>query len=123
MIKNNKNKILKPTNVIIFGATGDLTRRKLAGALLSLYCKGFLPDKFQIIGISRRDYNDRQFRDFLMEESLKARISDFPREDIDNFLSHVFYQKGMFEDMNAYKLESAVKIIEGTAKSMGITII
>jgi len=102
MIKDNKNKITDPTTLIIFGATGDLTRRKLAKALLNLYCKGFMPDKLQIIGVSRRDYSDQQFRDFLMEESLKASSGEFSGEDINNFLKHVFYQQGMFEDIKAY---------------------
>ncbi len=102
MIKKNKNKITKPTSVIIFGATGDLTRRKLARALLSLYCKGFMPDKFQVIGVSRRDYSDQQFRNFLLEESLKDRLSEFSKSDINNFLKNVFYQQGMFEDIKTY---------------------
>ncbi len=104
MIKNNKNKIIRPTAIMIFGATGDLTRRKLAGALLSLYCKGFMPDKFQVIGISRRDYSDSQFRDFLMKEALEAGLNEFSKTDINDFLSNVFYQRAMFEDVRAYDI-------------------
>src|SRR4030042_1821958 len=89
MIKNNKYKILTPTTLIIFGATGDLVRRKLTAALFNLYCKGFMPDIFQIIGFSRRDYTDEQYRNFLIKEAIK---------DIE-----IKYQKGFFGDTGAYK--------------------
>ncbi|GAI84286.1 unnamed protein product, partial [marine sediment metagenome] len=60
MITKNKDRISIPTAFIIFGATGDLTRRKLAGSLLNLYCKGFIPDNFQVMAVSRRDYTDQR---------------------------------------------------------------
>src|SRR3989304_3582976 len=103
MIKNNKYKIVTPTTIVIFGATGDLIRRKLAAALLNLYCKGFMPDKFQIIGVSRRDYTDEQFRSFLTEEAIKKADIKYSREDLVEFLSKITYQKGFFKDINAYK--------------------
>ena len=103
MIKNNKYKIVTPTTLVIFGATGYLIRRKLAAALLNLYCKGFMPDKFQIIGVSRRDYTDEQFRSFLTEEAIKKADIKYSREDLVEFLSKITYQKGFFKDINAYK--------------------
>ena len=63
MGKNNK--ILIPTSIVIFGATGDLVRKKIIGSLLRLYSFGYLPEKFRIIGVSRRDYSDEVFREFL----------------------------------------------------------
>jgi len=103
MIKNNKYKILTPTTFVIFGATGDLVRRKLTAALFNLYRKGFLPDIFQIIGFSRRDYTDEQFRNFLVEEALKNINTNYSKEDLTAFLTKITYQKGYFVDINAYK--------------------
>jgi glucose-6-phosphate 1-dehydrogenase len=54
-----------PTILIIFGATGDLMRKKLAPALFNLHKKGKLPDRFRIIAFSRREYDDRIFRNYL----------------------------------------------------------
>ena len=51
-----------PTTILIFGASGDLTRRKLIPALYNLRRKGRLPDDTNIVGYSRRPYNDQDFR-------------------------------------------------------------
>lgn len=50
------------TTIIIFGASGDLTRRKLVPALYNLYRKGRLPEDTRIVGFARRPYGDEDFR-------------------------------------------------------------
>ncbi|MFN2190500.1 MAG: glucose-6-phosphate dehydrogenase, partial [Candidatus Promineifilaceae bacterium] len=50
------------TSIVIFGASGDLTRRKLIPALFSLYCKKKLPQNWRIIGLSRSHLSDDDFR-------------------------------------------------------------
>ena len=52
---------------VIFGASGDLTRRKLIPALFSLHCRGKLPAATRIVGISRSEMSDDQFREHLRE--------------------------------------------------------
>lgn len=49
-------------SVVIFGASGDLTRRKLIPALFSLFCKHRLPEQFQIVGMSRTEMSDDAWR-------------------------------------------------------------
>jgi len=102
MIPDNEDRIEIPTTFIIFGATGDLVRRKIAGSLLNLYSKGFMPDDFQILGISRRDYTDDQFRDFIFENSLKKLRNKFNKNIIDNFLKKLIYIKGYFNEKSTY---------------------
>jgi len=58
----NKN-IADPTIIVIFGATGDLSRRKLLPALFHLYKKCLMPELFSIIGFSRGDLLDGEFRE------------------------------------------------------------
>jgi glucose-6-phosphate 1-dehydrogenase len=58
---------VEPSNVIIFGASGDLTRRKLVPALHSLGCEKLLPEESQIIGVARSAITDQAFRDRLFE--------------------------------------------------------
>jgi glucose-6-phosphate 1-dehydrogenase len=53
---------LEPSNVVIFGASGDLTRRKLVPALHSLGCEGLFPDASRIVGIARSPMSDEAFR-------------------------------------------------------------
>jgi len=54
----------KPQNhiLVIFGASGDLTQRKLIPALFNLFCQGMLPEKFAVLGVSRTSYSDNAFR-------------------------------------------------------------
>ncbi|MEM7536711.1 MAG: glucose-6-phosphate dehydrogenase [Chloroflexota bacterium] len=56
-----------PTTIVIFGASGDLTRRKLIPALYNSYRKGRLPDKINIIGFARRPWDTDYFRELLLE--------------------------------------------------------
>ncbi len=55
----------EPCSVVIFGATGDLTHRKLVPALYNLQVSGELPPSVQILGFSRREKSDEEFRDGL----------------------------------------------------------
>ena len=52
----------EPFTLVIFGATGDLTARKLLPALYGLWHGRFLPDNFAVIGVGRREKNDEEFR-------------------------------------------------------------
>lgn len=56
-----------PTTIVIFGASGDLTHRKLIPALYNLYHKGRLPEELTIVGFARRPWDDAYFRDQLLE--------------------------------------------------------
>lgn len=54
-----------PITLVIFGASGDLTRRKLVPALASLHSKGRVPDNLQVLGVARSDLDDVKFREVL----------------------------------------------------------
>ena len=81
------------TLLVMFGATGDLARRKLYPAIYSLYCEGKLGEKFALVGVSRRPRTNEQFR-----AELRKSIEDFARHRIDNeerwnsFAAHFVYQ-------------------------------
>src|SRR2546430_4836661 len=53
---------VRPTVLVIFGATGDLAHRKLLPALYNLAHEGALPERFELVGIARRDQSDEDFR-------------------------------------------------------------
>ena len=55
------------TTIVIFGATGDLTHRKLIPALFHNRKKGRLWDRTRIVGVARRDWSDEYFREHLMD--------------------------------------------------------
>ena len=58
MSKKIKNQLL-----VIFGASGDLTARKLVPALYNLYQRDFLPENFAVLGVSRTSYSDEAFQE------------------------------------------------------------
>lgn len=59
--------MLEPCTFVIFGSTGNLSKRKLLPALYHLETAGRLPDEMKIIGFGRRDWHDQQWRDFVKE--------------------------------------------------------
>lgn len=93
----------RPFAIIIFGVTGDLTRRKLIPALFALYRKGYI-NHFTIIGFARRDWSDAYFR-----EQAASWIAQKPgSEDLKRqFLENLQYLQSTFEDPAGYqKIES-----------------
>src|SRR6059058_5026490 len=52
-----------PTSLVIFGATGDLAHRKLLPAIYNLAHEGALPERFELIGVGRRDQEHEDFRE------------------------------------------------------------
>src|ERR1700756_5879290 len=56
-----------PTTLVIFGATGDLAHRKLLPALYNLAHEGALPERFELIGVARRDQPHENFRQMARE--------------------------------------------------------
>ena len=57
--------------IVIFGASGDLTKRKLMPALYTLYSGGRLPEGFSILGIGRTEYTDARYQEYIMSELSK----------------------------------------------------
>ena len=91
-----------PVTLVIFGATGDLSRKKLLPALFDLYLRGYLPKHFRVVGLSRRELDEAGFRSFVRD----ALIEDFqnpPASDVDAFLTRVHYLDGQFASEGTYK--------------------
>ncbi len=64
------------TQVIIFGASGDLTARKLVPALFAAHREKFFPGHFQLIGVARRPWDDAGFREVLDKTAAKTKDHD-----------------------------------------------
>ena len=77
------------SNIVIFGASGDLSFRKLIPALFHLYVTRQLPDCFFILGVSRTDYSAESYRGALFT-SLSEQ-GDFDSHTLEDFLQHVYY--------------------------------
>ncbi|MDZ8117907.1 glucose-6-phosphate dehydrogenase [Pontiella agarivorans] len=91
-----------PATIVIFGASGDLTHRKLIPALFVAYMQDLLPEPFRIVGFARRDYDDEIFRD-MMEDSIRN-FTRLPaaEETIRRFVEHLYYHKGDLSSPDSY---------------------
>jgi glucose-6-phosphate 1-dehydrogenase len=78
---------------VIFGASGDLTQRKLIPSLFSLYCKDRMPKTFRIVGYGGTDYNDDSFRVHLAEAMKQFSEIKYTDQEWNDFASHVVYVK------------------------------
>lgn len=101
--------------MIIFGASGDLTKRKLMPALYTLYKENRLPDDFAILGIGRTEYKDEAFRAYIHKElerfvAAKERVE----ETINEFCNHLNYQTMDPADAQQYDaLDSRLQTLTG----------
>jgi glucose-6-phosphate 1-dehydrogenase len=76
----------EPSVLVIFGASGDLTRRKIFPALYALACRRLLPERFAIVGASRSDWTDDEFRD-RMEHAVREFGRDDFKQDVWDWLA------------------------------------
>jgi glucose-6-phosphate 1-dehydrogenase len=107
-----------PTIAVIFGATGDLTHRKIVPAFYHLAKNGLLPDDFAIIGFARRPKSDDDFRKDLTEALLKFSHTKPVDEEIwKKLAAHIYYFQGELDDAEAYKrLAEKLKTMPEAAK-------
>lgn len=89
-----------PASIVIFGATGDLARRKLMPALYNLARDNYLPPVFNIIGFARRPRTDEQIRD-----EYRQAVSQFSRAGISNELWDSFAQSICYVQSNLVDIE------------------
>ena len=86
--------------IVIFGASGDLTHRKLIPALYNLYKIGRLSENFSVLGVARSELNDETFRE-KMREALIHNEETTP-DILDAFCSHLYYQAVNTSDAQDY---------------------
>jgi glucose-6-phosphate 1-dehydrogenase len=103
-----------PCCVVIFGASGDLTRRKLLPALYRLAQQRLVPSEFAILGTARQAHSDDEFR-----ETMKAAVAEFGHEEAldetawQSFAQRIFYVAGDFSEAGLYQeLKNKLEQIE-----------
>src|SRR4051794_17913203 len=104
------------TTLVIFGATGDLARRKLLPALYNLAHEGALPERFNLVGISRRDQSDDAFRDFARDAIKEFSRREPDQQVLDGLLERLRYIGFSFDDSGGYgKLADAIDDLDTAA--------
>jgi len=94
---NQTQKTADPCVMVIFGATGDLTKRKLFPALYNLAKDGFLPENFAVIGVGRQELETDDFRHQIIAD-LKEFVETPDKELIEWFEQRIYYTGGDFDD-------------------------
>ncbi len=107
--------------IVIFGASGDLTKRKLLPALYALFRQGLLPDNFAILGTSRSPFTDDAYRQKTVEDiSTYGGLKDPDKGKLGDFAKHVYYQAMDATDLNHYAdLKKKLASIDSEAKTGG----
>ena len=94
---------VSPTTLVIFGATGDLAQRKLLPALYNLAHEGALPERFNLIGVSRADRPHEDYQ-ALAREAIERHSRRQPDDQVlSSLLEHVRYVPGVFDDPAVYE--------------------
>ena len=86
-----------PTAMVVFGASGDLTSRKLLPSLMQIFQRQLLDDKFYFLGAGRKNLSDQQFLQ-IAQQSISA-----PAKDSESFLKKLYYVSGDYADAAFYE--------------------
>ena len=99
MTKQNN---LEETAIIIFGVTGDLTRRKLIPAIYELILNNRIPNNLWVIGFARRDWDDQSLREVFFTAISKSGL-ELDRNNFDAKFPNIKYLKSDFDQEIGYK--------------------
>ncbi|MBB3186180.1 glucose-6-phosphate dehydrogenase [Microbacter margulisiae] len=107
--------------IVIFGASGDLTKRKLMPSLYWLYKHNRLNASFALLGIGRTPYTDETYREFIEKQlPLFAAPTELDAISVSNFLQHIFYYSMDPADKEAYaELKARLKMLDQQISNPG----
>ena len=106
-----------PTTLAIFGATGDLSKRKLLPAIYNLAHEGALPERFNLIGSSRSEMSDEEFRTLARESIAEFSRRRPTRRCSSALIEHMRYVPGSFDQDS--RLRAARRLREGVGRGGG----
>lgn len=109
----------QPGTLVILGATGDLTKRKLIPSLYSLFTQGLLPPDFRIVAFARRDKDDEIFRNDMQEALQNYHENAEEKSSLNRFLSLIHYHRGDFNQAEPHVTLS--EYLNKQEKERGIT--
>jgi glucose-6-phosphate 1-dehydrogenase len=106
-----------PQAVVIFGASGDLTRRKLLPAFFHLFVEGLLPKEFAIVGFARTEWTDEAFREHAQRSIREFGRAEPSGQTWDGFAPHLRYFQGEFAKKGAF--EPLAEYLQGIDAELG----
>ena len=104
----------RPSTIVIFGASGDLTKRKLVPALYNLYLKGRLPEGTRVVGYARRPYDHEEFRRLMREGIEEFSPGSFEEKAWEEFGASLYYARGDLSTPEDFgRLRGTLEELEG----------
>ena len=116
-----KQKIIKNQALIIFGASGDLTYRKLIPAVFDLYKQESLPQNFAVLGVARSPFTDDSFREKMKDGIRQFAIAkDITDEELDSFSQKLHYLSINTDEGSEYsKLKERLELLNKEKNTAG----
>ena len=96
------NRIAGPSGLIIFGVTGDLSRKKLMPAVYDLANRGLLPPGFALVGFARRDWADQDFEKVVYDAVKQYARTPFDEDVWRQLRQGIRFVQGEFDDNSAF---------------------
>ena len=117
-----QERVISPQCLIIFGASGDLTHRKLIPALFELYLQRRIPSEFAIVGCARRPWSDQDFKE-KMQAKLADQISENEKE-WEQFSNYLFYEPvDLQQEDHVVRLSKRLNEIDKLQATHGLSLI
>ncbi|MBN7792338.1 glucose-6-phosphate dehydrogenase [Microbacterium esteraromaticum] len=114
------SRIAGPSALVIFGVTGDLSRKKLMPAVYDLANRGLLPPGFALVGFARRDWEDQDFAEVVREAVRQHARTEFREETWQQLLQGIRFVQGTFDDPDAFRrLRETVEKLDVERGTMG----
>jgi glucose-6-phosphate 1-dehydrogenase len=117
---NRLNRIAGPSGLVIFGVTGDLSRKKLVPAVYDLANRGLLPPGFGLVGFARRAWKDQDFEELVYESIRKYARTAWSEDVWQQLSSGIRFVAGDFDDNKAFdRLKETLDELDATRGTNG----
>ena len=114
------NRIAGPSALVIFGVTGDLSRKKLMPAVYDLANRGLLPPGFALVGFARRDWEDQDFAQVVHDAVKKGARTEFREDTWNQLMQGIRFVQGGFDDPAAFaRLKDTLDELDTERGTMG----
>ena len=114
------SRIAGPSALVIFGVTGDLSRKKLMPAVYDLANRGLLPPGFALVGFARRDWEDQDFAKVVYDAVREHARTEFREETWEQLLQGIRFVSGEFDNPESFtKLRETVEKLDVERGTMG----
>ncbi|WP_022885084.1 glucose-6-phosphate dehydrogenase [Glaciibacter superstes] len=114
------NRIAGPSSLVIFGVTGDLSRKKLMPAVYDLANRGLLPPGFALVGFARRDWDDQDFMEVVHEAVKEYARTEFHEDVWAQLAEGIRFVSGTFDDDASFEtLKETLDALDRERGTMG----